>query len=190
MQFSAFYVVIYYNSQASHLKPLGKDDHLNVNRSKITIWNPSFVDSNVPRVCRTLKTTTITSHGAEEQNTQESSPKDKKDGDTDGASKKILKSGKEKANSPVNLDKVLLIFTSIDAKTQWNNEKDVDLALKCMIDITRKPRFELEWGFATEQQRLVGIQLLQKIMDHSSQEDSETKSIVENLSKKLHQGWL
>ena len=59
-----------------------------------------------------------------------------------------------------------------------------------MIDITRKPRFELEWGFATEQQRLVGIQLLQKIMDHSSQEDSETKSIVENLSIKLHQGWL
>ena len=108
MQSSAFYVVIYYNSQASHLKPLGKDDHLNVNQSKVTIWNPSFVDSNIPRVCRTLKTTTITSHGAEEQNTQESSPKDKKD----GASKKILKSGKEKANSPVNLDKVLLIFTS------------------------------------------------------------------------------
>ena len=50
-----------------HLKPLGKDDHLNVTRARVPIWNPSFVKSNLPRVCRNSSDTTKVSRCEDEQ---------------------------------------------------------------------------------------------------------------------------
>ena len=97
---------------------------------------------------------------------------------------------KDKACSPVNLNEVLLIFSSLDSKTKWNDEQDVKFALKTIEEITLKPRFELEWGFATEEQHLVGINLLEKITKNLCQKDSETNLLVENLSKQMQQSWI
>ena len=49
------------------MKPLGKDDHLNVTRTRVPIWNPSFVKSNLPRVCRNSSDTTKVSRCEDEQ---------------------------------------------------------------------------------------------------------------------------
>ena len=97
---------------------------------------------------------------------------------------------KDKACSPVNLNEVLLIFSSLDSKTKWNDEQDVKFALKTIEEITLKPRFELEWGFATEDQHLVGIKLLEKITKNLCQKDSEANLLVENVSKQLQQSWI
>ena len=90
----------------------------------------------------------------------------------------------------MNLNEVLLIFSSLDSKTKWDDEQDVKFALKAIEEITLKPRFELEWGFATEEQHLVGIRLLEKITKNICQKDSETNLLVENLSKQMQQSWI
>ena len=89
----------------------------------------------------------------------------------------------------MNLNEVLLAFTSLDTKTKWDNQKDVKDALNTLQEITLRPRFELEWGFATEKQHLIGMQLLQKIKNHLQQTDTETNSVVESVSKLLQQSW-
>ena len=85
---------------------------------------------------------------------------------------------------------MILIFSSLESKTKWNDEQDVKFALKTIEEITLKPRFELEWGFATEEQHLVGIKLLEKITKNLCQKDSETNLLVENVSKQLQQSWI
>ena len=97
---------------------------------------------------------------------------------------------KDKACSPVNLNEVLLIFSSLDSKTKWDDEHDVKFALKTIEEITLKPRFELEWGFATEEEHLIGMKLLEKITKNLYEKDTETNLIVENVSKQLQQSWI
>ena len=114
---------------------------------------------------------------------------------SDGASNKnktkclIKKTDKGRQNSPVNLNIVLSVFARLESETQWNNEKEVKLALQSMLEMTLKPRFELEWGLATKDQQSVGLQLFDKINAGLGQKDAETNSLIESVSSKIRQGW-
>ena len=182
------------------MKPLGKDDHLNVTRARVPIWNPSFVKSNLPRVCRNSSDTTKVSRCEDEQVRElchTNGEKAAKSGaiGSDGASNKnktkclIKKADKGRQNSPVNLNIVLSVFARLKSETQWNNEKEVKLALQSMLEMTLKPRFELEWGLATKDQQSVGLQLFDKINANLSQKDAETILLIESVSSKIRQGW-
>lgn len=182
------------------MKPLGKDDHLDVTRARVPIWNPSFVKSNLPRVCRNSSDMVKVSHCENEQVRKlchTNGEKAAKSGaiGSDGASNKnktkclIKKADKGRQNSPVNLNIVLSVFARLESETQWNNEKEVKLALQSMLEMTLKPRFELEWGLATKDQQSVGLQLFDKINANLSQKDAETILLIESVSSKIRQGW-
>ena len=182
------------------MKPLGKDDHLNVTRARVPIWNPSFVKSNLPRVCRNSSDTTKVSRCEDEEirdlchTNDEKAAKSGASG-SDGASNKnktkclIKKADKGRQNSPVNLNIVLSVFARLESETQWNKEKEVKLALQNMWEMTLKPRFELEWGLATKEQQSIGLQLFEKINANLSQKDAETNLLVERVSSKIQQAW-
>ena len=89
----------------------------------------------------------------------------------------------------MNLNIVLSVFARLESETQWNNEKEVKLALQSMLEMTLKPRFELEWGLATKDQQYVGLQLFDKINAGLGQKDAETNSLIESVSSKIRQGW-
>ena len=89
----------------------------------------------------------------------------------------------------MNLNIVLSVFARLESETQWNNEKEVKLALQSMLEMTLKPRFELEWGLATKEQQSVGLQLFEKIHANLSQKGAETNLLIERVSSKIRQGW-
>ena len=147
LTFSAIFLLI----QASHLKPLCKEDHLKMAHSSSTCLNSSSRNGSDPKVCRV---TAPAKGGGEKQNSI---------GISDG--------GIHKALSTLN--------------SRSKSAQEHPGVLNDLLFLTQTPRFDIEWAFASQEEKDLGKEIVANLQQHSNHDTNQL--LLTKLSKKIIQ---
>ena len=144
--------------KASHLKPLSKGDHLDVDRGD-KVFNSK--KESMPKVCRVNK---LACQG------------------TTNAPRIIKR--KEDQDGPISLEAILSQFQRIRILQEKDEGQELKAFLESLQLLTQRPRFELEWSMATPTEKREAVESLKKVKSLLALEEREKFSRLWHLFEK------
>lgn len=93
---------------------------------------------------------------------------------------KLNSSKKRKGKGPVTSEEISRLIGKLMEETDWAKEENVKSSLQELIQLTIRPRFDLEWSLANENQRKAALDLVEKIALHLNDDLLQVKSRMPN----------
>lgn len=93
---------------------------------------------------------------------------------------KLNSSKKRKGKGPVTSEEISRLIGKLMEETEWAKEENVKSSLQELIQLTIRPRFDLEWSLANENQRKAALDLVEKIALHLNDDLLQVKSRMPN----------